>query len=191
MPVYIEKSGDLVKCYWCLTYRQTTENRATQLVYSIKFKLSHAISPILNFQISVKAHVCSQILMLWHFQNFGSRLHGLKWSKDSKISHRSHSCIHFCSQAIYPHFLNELPSFKRNLNGLGHRHNICDGAVDLGGRVVVTRTLKHNCLSVSSQLDTVDAKRKKYLWFVPILLYHPYPFDWLGPLKPEFVNFFH
>ena len=43
MPVYIGKSGDLVRCYWCLTHRQTTEDRATQLVESIKFKLSHAI----------------------------------------------------------------------------------------------------------------------------------------------------
>ena len=38
----LEKSGDLVGCYWCLTDRQTTEYSATQLVYSIKFKLSHA-----------------------------------------------------------------------------------------------------------------------------------------------------
>ena len=29
---------------WHLTHRQTTEYRATQLVYNIKFKLSHAIS---------------------------------------------------------------------------------------------------------------------------------------------------
>ena len=42
MPVYIGKSGDLVGCYRCLTYIQTTEYRAIQLVYSIKFKLSHA-----------------------------------------------------------------------------------------------------------------------------------------------------
>ena len=43
MPVYIGKSGDLVGCYRCLTYSQTTEYRATQLVSSIKFKLSHAM----------------------------------------------------------------------------------------------------------------------------------------------------
>ena len=43
MPEYIGKSGDLVGCYRCLTYSQTTEYRATQLVSSIKFKLSHAI----------------------------------------------------------------------------------------------------------------------------------------------------
>ena len=42
MPVYIGKSGDLVGCYRCLTHSQT-ENRATQLVSSIKHKLSHAI----------------------------------------------------------------------------------------------------------------------------------------------------
>ena len=42
---YIGKSGDLVGFYRSLihTHRQTTEDRATQLVYSIKFKLSHAI----------------------------------------------------------------------------------------------------------------------------------------------------
>ena len=43
MPVYIGQSGDLVGCYQCLTHRQTTEDSATQFVYSIKFKLSHAI----------------------------------------------------------------------------------------------------------------------------------------------------
>merc|ERR1712209_312283 len=43
MPVYIGKSGDLVRCYRCLTDTQTTEDRATQLLYSIQFKLSHAI----------------------------------------------------------------------------------------------------------------------------------------------------
>ena len=37
------KSGDLVRCHRCLTYIQTTEYSATQLVESIKFKLSHAI----------------------------------------------------------------------------------------------------------------------------------------------------
>ena len=44
MPVYIGKSGDLVGCYRCLTDTQTTEYRATQLLSSIQFKLSHAIS---------------------------------------------------------------------------------------------------------------------------------------------------
>ena len=43
MPVYIGKSGDLVGWHRCLTDRQTTEDRATQLLYSIQFKLSHAI----------------------------------------------------------------------------------------------------------------------------------------------------
>ena len=42
MPVYIKKSGDLVGCYRCLADRQTTEYSVTQLVKSIKFKLSHA-----------------------------------------------------------------------------------------------------------------------------------------------------
>ena len=43
MPVYIGKSGDLVRCYRCLTDTQTTEYSATQLLSSIQFKLSHAI----------------------------------------------------------------------------------------------------------------------------------------------------
>ena len=43
MPVYIGKSGDLVGCYRCLKHSQTTEYSATQLVSSIKHKLSHAI----------------------------------------------------------------------------------------------------------------------------------------------------
>ena len=42
MPVYIGKSGDLVGWHRCLTDWQTSEYRATQLVSSIKFKLSHA-----------------------------------------------------------------------------------------------------------------------------------------------------
>ena len=32
IPIYIGKSGDLVGCHRCLTYSQTTEYRATQLV---------------------------------------------------------------------------------------------------------------------------------------------------------------
>ena len=50
MPVYIGKSGDLVECYRSLTDTQTTEYRATQLVSSIKFKLSHAINHIGKIQ---------------------------------------------------------------------------------------------------------------------------------------------
>ena len=42
MPLYIGKSGDLVGCYRSLTQSHTTEYKATQLVESIKFKLSHA-----------------------------------------------------------------------------------------------------------------------------------------------------
>ena len=40
-------NGDLVGCHRCLTYSQTTEYRATQLVSSIKHKLSHAIWQLL------------------------------------------------------------------------------------------------------------------------------------------------
>ena len=43
MPVYIGKSGDLVRWHRCLTHTQTTEYSATQLVQSLKFKRSHAI----------------------------------------------------------------------------------------------------------------------------------------------------
>ena len=55
MPVYIGKIGDLVGCYRCLTHTHTqTDNRiysATQLVYSIKFKLSHAIKALKLFEL--------------------------------------------------------------------------------------------------------------------------------------------
>ena len=44
MPIYIEKSGDLGRWYRSLTHTQTTEYSATQLVLSIKFKLSQAKS---------------------------------------------------------------------------------------------------------------------------------------------------
>ena len=54
MPVYIVKSGDLVGCYRCLTHtqtdRQTSEYRATQLVSSIKHKLSHAIWGVIRLK---------------------------------------------------------------------------------------------------------------------------------------------
>ena len=50
--VYIEKSGDLVGCYQCLTDTQTTEYSATELVESLKFKLSHAIN-ILDCKIDL------------------------------------------------------------------------------------------------------------------------------------------
>ena len=49
MPVYIGKSGDLVGWHRCLTYSQTTEYRATQLVSSITHKLSHAINKSNSF----------------------------------------------------------------------------------------------------------------------------------------------
>ena len=52
VPVYIGKSGDLVRCYRCLTNRQTTEDRATKLLYSIQFKLSHAIKDIIFVAIA-------------------------------------------------------------------------------------------------------------------------------------------
>ena len=48
MPVYIGKSGDLVGWHRCLTDTQTTEYRATQLLSSIQFKLSHAIWTVFN-----------------------------------------------------------------------------------------------------------------------------------------------
>ena len=58
MPVYIGKSGDLVGWHRCLTDRQTTEYRATQLLSSIQFKLSHAI------------YVVIFVLIFWIFQHF-------------------------------------------------------------------------------------------------------------------------
>ena len=36
MPLYIKRSGDLVRCHGCLTDRQTLTDRATQLL--IKYK---------------------------------------------------------------------------------------------------------------------------------------------------------
>ena len=41
MPLYIAKSGDLDRCYRCLTDRLTTlKDRATQLLISIRLELS-------------------------------------------------------------------------------------------------------------------------------------------------------
>ena len=47
MPVYIGKSGDLPMS----DIPQTTEDSATQLLYSIKFKLSHAIKALKLFEL--------------------------------------------------------------------------------------------------------------------------------------------
>ena len=43
MPVYIGQSGDMVECFCCLTSDRQQNYMASQLVYSIKFKLSRAI----------------------------------------------------------------------------------------------------------------------------------------------------
>ena len=40
MLLYIAQSGDLDRCYRCLTHKQTTEYSATQLVKSIMFKVT-------------------------------------------------------------------------------------------------------------------------------------------------------
>ena len=63
MPVYIGKSGDLVRWHRCLTHWQTSEYSATQLVSSIKHKLSHAI---LNGQPMVKTQLffCGSLCQL-------------------------------------------------------------------------------------------------------------------------------
>ena len=56
MPVYIEKKwrfGRVLPMPHTLTDRQTTEYRATQLVLSIKFKLSHAIWQKMNGRYQV------------------------------------------------------------------------------------------------------------------------------------------
>ena len=36
MPLYIEQSGDLDRCYRCLTHSQTLKDRATQLLIQYK-----------------------------------------------------------------------------------------------------------------------------------------------------------
>ena len=61
MPVYIGKGGD-----WSgvtaasLTDRQTTEYSATQLVYSIKFMLSHAKSHLNYYTYNIKLELCAK-----------------------------------------------------------------------------------------------------------------------------------
>ena len=78
MPEYIEKveiwSGDTDA--WHPTYRQTTEYSATQLVSSIKFKLSHAISTFLGHSLSMTLFLTLTIFVA-AMMNFG-----LLWSKD-------------------------------------------------------------------------------------------------------------
>ena len=87
MPVYIGKSGDLVRCYRCLTNRQTTEDRATQLLYSIQFKLSHAIKDIIFVAIAAFLFqtntVCHQnittFMGLSHLTNCINKSQNTKW----------------------------------------------------------------------------------------------------------------
>ena len=51
MPLYIEKAGfgRVTPMPDTLTHSQTTEYSATQLLYSIQFKLSHAIEMIFRW----------------------------------------------------------------------------------------------------------------------------------------------
>ena len=44
MTILRKKNGDLVRCYRSLVFWQTTKRRATQLVFSLKFKLSQAMN---------------------------------------------------------------------------------------------------------------------------------------------------
>ena len=46
MPLYIAQSGDLVRCYRCLTDRQTLKDRATQLL--IKYKSGALVTQCLE-----------------------------------------------------------------------------------------------------------------------------------------------
>ena len=82
MPVYIGKSGDLVRFYRCLTDRQITEERPTQLLYSIQFKLSHAIKDIIFVAIAAFLFqtntVCHQNITIFiGFESF-DKLHQQK-----------------------------------------------------------------------------------------------------------------
>ena len=87
MPVYIGKSGDLVRCYRCLTDTQTTEYRATQLLSSIQFKLSHAIKDIIFVAIAAFLFqtnaVCHQnittFMGLSHLTNCINKSQNTKW----------------------------------------------------------------------------------------------------------------
>ena len=49
MPLYIAKSGDLDRCYRCLTHSQTLKDRATQLL--IKYKSGALVTQIASHQI--------------------------------------------------------------------------------------------------------------------------------------------
>ena len=51
MPLYIKRSGDLLKCHGCLTDRQALKDRATQLL--IKFKTGALVT---QFELT-KDHV--------------------------------------------------------------------------------------------------------------------------------------
>ena len=80
------KSGDLVGCYWCLTHTQTTEYSATQLVQSLKLKLSHAIIVIKIFDLSPTPTWLSILLscgqqLLWLKKKEQKNVGGVCWTK--------------------------------------------------------------------------------------------------------------
>ena len=99
MPLYIRKSRDLVRWHRCLTDWQTSEYRATQLVSSIKHKLSHAIickkmfnTPKVNYQNTekktVRARMCKKIFRA------GRRATRVQISPPFTVFTLALSCIH-------------------------------------------------------------------------------------------------
>ena len=77
LPVYIGKSGDLVGWHQCLTYIQTTEYSAPQLVDSIKFKLSHTI---FFFKEHQQKYLCIMFYFFRHSDQRQKHGHNLLWN---------------------------------------------------------------------------------------------------------------
>ena len=77
MPIYSGKSGDLVGWHQCLTYIQTTEYSAPQLVDSIKFKLSHTI---FFFKEHQQKYLCIMFYFFCHSDQRQKHGHNLLWN---------------------------------------------------------------------------------------------------------------
>ena len=88
MPLYITQSGDLVRCYRCLTHSQTLKDRATQLL--IKYTIGALVRQLkieiflLGSLVSIPRIVATIVLMhlsLWRLER-KPRLHNQKGEKD-------------------------------------------------------------------------------------------------------------
>ena len=91
MPLYIARSGDLDRCYRCLTHSQTSKDSATQLL--IKYK-SGALATQIVFVTKKCVNSCQTIQKLLrppgYFPDYPESFHIIK--KNSRLSVNFQDC---------------------------------------------------------------------------------------------------